>query len=154
MELLPIGSVVLLKNGVKTLMIYGRKQLDVETGKTFDYLGCLYPEGNISEDMNFLFNGENIEKVLFKGYENEEELSVRKLLDLTDEDYEKFEDFKKSYAKEKENGETEEISEEDEEEILRDMPTESEIEKDIDALDEFSSEIFKIIDNEAKPAEE
>ena len=30
---LPIGSVVLLKNGTKRVMIYGRKQIHIETGK-------------------------------------------------------------------------------------------------------------------------
>ena len=43
---LPIGSVVLLKNGRKKIMIYGRKQMHVETGEEWDYLACLYPEGN------------------------------------------------------------------------------------------------------------
>ena len=33
MNLLPIGSIVLLKDGVKKVMIYGRKQLDTETNK-------------------------------------------------------------------------------------------------------------------------
>lgn len=32
-ELLPIGSIVLLKDGKKTVMIYGRKQKVKTTGK-------------------------------------------------------------------------------------------------------------------------
>ena len=46
---LPIGSVVLLNEGNKKLMIYGRRQLD-SSRKLFDYIACLYPEGNISDD--------------------------------------------------------------------------------------------------------
>ena len=43
----PLGSVVLLKNGTKRVMIYGRKQILASTGELFDYVACLYPEGNI-----------------------------------------------------------------------------------------------------------
>ena len=49
-DLLPIGSVVLLENGEKRLMISGIMQSDAEKqGKEFDYLGILYPEGHIGE---------------------------------------------------------------------------------------------------------
>jgi hypothetical protein len=41
-DLLPIGSVVLLNGANKKLMIYGRKQLQADTGKLWDYVGCLY----------------------------------------------------------------------------------------------------------------
>ncbi|WP_240671797.1 DUF4176 domain-containing protein [Bacillus thuringiensis] len=54
-HLLPIGSIVILKEGTKKLMIYGRKQ-QVETDKVkkFDYMGCFYPEGYISPDFTYL----------------------------------------------------------------------------------------------------
>ena len=70
---LPIGSVVLLKNGRKKIMIYGRKQMHVETGEEWDYLACLYPEGNINEEFMYLFNYDQIDKVYYLGYEDEEE---------------------------------------------------------------------------------
>ena len=70
---LPIGSVVLLKNGRKKIMIYGRKQMHVETGEEWDYLACLYPEGNINEEFIYLFNHDQIDKVYYLGYEDEEE---------------------------------------------------------------------------------
>ena len=70
---LPIGSVVLLKNGRKKIMIYGRKQMQVETGEEWDYLACLYPEGNINEEFMYLFNHDQIDKVYYLGYEDEEE---------------------------------------------------------------------------------
>ncbi|MDR1663950.1 MAG: DUF4176 domain-containing protein [Clostridiales bacterium] len=48
-EYLPLGSVVKLKNGTKKLMIYGRKQTQAGSGKTWNYVACLWPEGNLSE---------------------------------------------------------------------------------------------------------
>jgi len=79
-HLLPIGTVVILKNGNKPIMIYGRKQISHNSQKQFDYLGCLYPEGYISEDYNILFNHSDIEQVPFKGFENEEEKLFRQFL--------------------------------------------------------------------------
>ena len=73
-DLLPIGTVVLLKNGSKRVMIYGRKQIHVETGQEWDYLACLYPEGNINEEFMYLFNHDQIDKVFYLGYKDEEEL--------------------------------------------------------------------------------
>ena len=71
---LPIGTVVLLKNGSNRVMIYGRKQIHVETGQEWDYLACLYPEGNINEEFMYLFNHDQIDKVFYLGYKDEEEL--------------------------------------------------------------------------------
>lgn len=72
-DLLPIGSVVLLKGGQKRLMIYGIKQADSEdTSKEYDYLGVFYPEGHIGSKFQYLFDHEKIEKVVFRGYEDEE----------------------------------------------------------------------------------
>ena len=71
---LPLGSVVVLKGGKKRLMIYGRKQKAVETGKEWDYIGCLYPEGNLNEKYMYLFNNEQIEQVYFIGFQDIEEL--------------------------------------------------------------------------------
>ena len=77
---LPIGSVVRLKNGSKLLMIFGRAQIDTAKGEVFDYAGCLYPEGNISDKHSFLFNHEDIEELRYRGYDDndeEEELNAR-----------------------------------------------------------------------------
>lgn len=40
-DLLPIGSVVTLKEGTKKLMIMGRLQQNMKTKKIYDYAGCL-----------------------------------------------------------------------------------------------------------------
>lgn len=71
-ELLPIGSVVLLKEGKKRVMIFGVKQTNQETGIEYDYISVLYPEGNIGENGQYLFNHENIKEIYFRGYEDEE----------------------------------------------------------------------------------
>lgn len=72
-ELLPIGSVVLLKEGTKKLMIIGIKPMkDNEEKETYDYIGVLYPEGYLSSEYNFLFNHEDINDVIYKGYSNPE----------------------------------------------------------------------------------
>ena len=43
--MLPIGSVVTLKEGKKKLMIIGRIQENEKTKKLYDYAGCQWPEG-------------------------------------------------------------------------------------------------------------
>lgn len=72
MELLPIGSVVMLKEAEKRLMIFGFCQTDSETKKEYDYLGVLYPEGNVGENIRFLFNHEDIMRVDYLGFHDEE----------------------------------------------------------------------------------
>lgn len=71
-EILPLGTIVLLINGSKRLMIYGRYQQHPDTGTSFDYAGCLYPEGNIDSKHIFLFNHSDIETVVFEGYSDSE----------------------------------------------------------------------------------
>ena len=71
-ELLPIGSVVLLQNGVKKLMVAGIKQTSIEDENEYDYIGFMYPEGFLGGDYQFLFNHEDIDQVIFRGYEDEE----------------------------------------------------------------------------------
>lgn len=80
-DLLPIGSVVLLKNGKKRLMIFGVKQNDGETGVEYDYIGVLYPEGNMGEGTQVLFNHSDVEKVFFRGYEDNDRKSFLEHLD-------------------------------------------------------------------------
>lgn len=72
-DLLPIGSVVLLKGGSKKLMIIGLKLTkESQPDAVYDYIGVLYPEGFISNEYNFLFNHEDINDVVFTGYNNPE----------------------------------------------------------------------------------
>lgn len=76
-DFLPIGSVVLLKNAEKKLMICGRVQIQESDGQLFDYSACLYPEGMLSPDRIYLFNHEDIVRVYSMGLQDEEELAFR-----------------------------------------------------------------------------
>ena len=80
-NLLPIGSVVLLKNGTKRVMIFGIKQTDNETGIEYDYISVLYPEGNVGEVGQYLFNHSDIAEIYFRGYEDEEREGFIEALD-------------------------------------------------------------------------
>lgn len=80
-ELLPIGSVVLLEEGEKKVMIYGVKQTSNSDGITYDYIGVLYPEGTMGEGTQFLFNHDSIDKVFFRGYEDDERNTFINALD-------------------------------------------------------------------------
>lgn len=72
-ELLPIGSIVLLKNGEKRLMICGIMQSEADgDGQQYDYLGVLYPEGHIGDQFQYLFNHEDIQQIVFRGFEDQE----------------------------------------------------------------------------------
>lgn len=70
--LLPVGSVVLLKGGQHRAMIIGYCQRRVDhPGEIYDYVACLYPEGYIGAQQNYLFNRDQIDKVYHVGYQTE-----------------------------------------------------------------------------------
>jgi len=72
-EFLPIGSVVMLKNGNKAVMVNGYLLIPSDDKeKMYDYSACIYPEGVLTSEQSFAFNHENIDKVLFRGYETDE----------------------------------------------------------------------------------
>ena len=77
---LPIGSVVLLKGAKKKLMITGFYIKAEGFDNIFDYSGCLYPEGIVTSDQNGVFNHDQIDQVIFKGYESEEETEFKQRL--------------------------------------------------------------------------
>lgn len=86
MELLPLGSIIVLKNGFKKLMIIGRKVLQGQDETLFDYLGCLYPEGDIGQQYKFVFNNEDIDKIIFEGYVDSEEEMFRETISKLEEE--------------------------------------------------------------------
>ena len=79
-DLLPIGSIVILKEGIKKLMVIGVMQEDVD-GKPYDYLGLLYPEGFIGQAATFLFQAEDIREIFHRGYEDQERNEFLERLD-------------------------------------------------------------------------
>ena len=71
---LPVGSVVLLKDAKKKLVITGFMVYGAGDNKqVFDYSGCLYPEGVIDSNQTAVFNHNQIEKIIYLGYIDEEE---------------------------------------------------------------------------------
>ena len=75
---LPIGTVVILKEGKKKLMITGFcMQIEEDKKTVYDYCGCLYPEGIITYKNAIVFNHEQIDKVYSIGYINEEEKAFK-----------------------------------------------------------------------------
>ena len=75
-KLLPLGSIVYLEEGNQKLHIIGRGITfdDPDTGEQVftDYMATLYPQGWQNEDVLF-FQHDNIDKVVFEGYSDEEE---------------------------------------------------------------------------------
>lgn len=79
-ELLPLGSIVALKEGDKKLMIYGRAQMTPETKEDFDYVACLWPEGNLDEEFTYLFNNSDVDEVFHHGYTDAEDSEYLQML--------------------------------------------------------------------------
>ena len=80
-DVLPLGSVVMLKEGDKKIMIVGRLQKHVETQEIFDYAAVLWPEGMIDSKRFYLFNHTDIQRLYFVGLQNVEEFNYREELD-------------------------------------------------------------------------
>lgn len=89
---LPIGTVVLLRNATKRIMITGfcSKERNNSNSKIYDYCGCLYPEGFITADKALLFDHSQIDKIYHIGLSNDdEEKEFKKNLKLAMEAFEK-----------------------------------------------------------------
>lgn len=86
--LLPIGTVVLLKNSEKRVMIIGvmQKQKKEDGEVLWDYSGCLYPEGYMAPDRLYLFNNENIYKIYNLGYQDGEQFDFKEKIDKVREE--------------------------------------------------------------------
>ncbi len=72
-EFLPLGTVAIVKGSTKKLMIISRAvAIPQEEGlRYYDYGACLYPEGLLGDKLAY-FNHDAIQKVVAKGYEDEE----------------------------------------------------------------------------------
>lgn len=74
-KLLPIGSVIRLSGAKKCLMIFGVCQTHKESNETYDYIGVIWPEGNLGAETQLMFEHKDIEEVLFTGYETDERVA-------------------------------------------------------------------------------
>lgn len=80
--LLPVGTVVLLKNSKKRVMIIGVCQKTSDhPDMLWDYSACLFPEGYIGADKLFLFNNDQIEKVFLMGLQDDEQMAFKEKAD-------------------------------------------------------------------------
>lgn len=78
---LPIGTVVLLKGATKRVMITGFASISPDTGKRiFDYSGCSYPEGFFDYNQVCVFDHNQIDKIFFMGFVDNEELTFKEAL--------------------------------------------------------------------------
>lgn len=78
---LPIGTVVLLKEATKRIMITGFCAVSGSNKeKMYDYSGCLYPEGLLSSEQVALFDHSQIDKIYHFGYRDEEEIEFKNRL--------------------------------------------------------------------------
>ena len=77
---MPLGSVVALKGNVQKLLIVSRAVLVGEDKVFFDYGACYYPEGMMGNSYVY-FNKNQIKKVFFRGYSDEEEESMLEAID-------------------------------------------------------------------------
>lgn len=75
-KILPLGTVVTLKNGDDDrLMIISRASIIEEQGEIsyFDYGSVLVPQGMLAPEAVYFFNRENIKEVIFIGFQDNDE---------------------------------------------------------------------------------
>ncbi|MBI5972871.1 DUF4176 domain-containing protein [Staphylococcus caledonicus] len=77
-----IGSIIYLKDGSQKLMIINRGPIvEIDNQQyMFDYAACKYPIGAV-EDQLYYFNEENIDKVIFNGYSDQDEIRFQELFE-------------------------------------------------------------------------
>lgn len=80
-EILPLGSIVYLREGNKKIMIIARG-LVAKNGDGhvfFDYGGVPYPEGLVDDQMAY-FQHESITKIVFEGFKDlDDEATIEKI---------------------------------------------------------------------------
>lgn len=70
-RLLPLGTVFKLLGSPSRIMIIGYFPINSQTGKSFQYIGTVYPLGVQKENSMLMFDEDAIGTVLFQGYEDE-----------------------------------------------------------------------------------
>ena len=93
---LPIGSVCLLKEATRRVMITGFLAKGDSSEKVYDYVGCIYPEGILDSNMVCAFDHHQIEKICHMGYKTEQQEELSKILNGG------YEIYKKKYENEAE----------------------------------------------------
>lgn len=75
-KLLPLGSLVYLEGGNQKLVVIGRgviyQNSETNENNFADYIGAIYPAG-LNLEQPIFFQHENIDKIIFTGYSDDEE---------------------------------------------------------------------------------
>ena len=73
-DLIPVGSVVTLRGARKKCVIIGIMQSrdDDVKERVYDYLGVPYPEGYLGDGSCLAFDHEDVDDIVWRGYENPE----------------------------------------------------------------------------------
>lgn len=80
-RVLPIGTVVLLENANKRLMIIGyQRKKSQEDDKIYDYCGCLYPEGFMTPNEVAIFDHSQIDRIIAMGFQNQGQINFSERL--------------------------------------------------------------------------
>lgn len=71
---LPLGTLVKIDEKLKRVMIIGfGVKVKNKEDKIFDYMGCIYPEGLLSNTEFFTFNHSDIKEICVLGYSDQEQ---------------------------------------------------------------------------------
>lgn len=80
--LLPIGSVVLIGDSKRKVMIVGVCQKGGSgEPRLWDYTGVIFPEGYLDANKMFLFNNDQISRIYALGYQDGEQLAFKQKAD-------------------------------------------------------------------------
>ena len=89
---LPIGTICSLKNNNKKIMIISYFSLEYNGNvKMYDYKGCVYPEGLLLPAQTVSFNHEEIEKIEYVGFKNEQYEIFNNMLNRKEEETTQYE---------------------------------------------------------------
>ncbi|MBM7643751.1 DUF4176 domain-containing protein [Streptococcus loxodontisalivarius] len=83
-EILPLGSVVTLANNNQNKFMIISRGILTEKGDGvvyFDYSGVVIPQGMVNPNELYFFNKDNIDQILFEGYNDSEEQEFEKIYD-------------------------------------------------------------------------
>ena len=73
-NMLPIGSIIRTEGAERKLMVIGRVVTTEENDMIYDYVGVPYPEGINDSDKLYFVNRDQIEELLFIGFQDQEAL--------------------------------------------------------------------------------
>lgn len=76
---LPLGTIVFIKNDIVMHMITGYLN-KTKDGKVNDYISIPFPYGLMSEGIITFFNHEDIENIIYMGYENDDYKKLNEIM--------------------------------------------------------------------------